>query len=45
MIFEQSGTGEVLAGWKPVNLVLVFKKGEKEDLRNNSPASLISVIG
>ncbi|KAJ7395658.1 hypothetical protein BTVI_153010 [Pitangus sulphuratus] len=44
MIFECSGeSGEVLADWKLVNIVLIFKKGEKEDPGNYRLVSLTSI--
>ncbi|RMC14322.1 hypothetical protein DUI87_09416 [Hirundo rustica rustica] len=44
LIFEQSWESrEVPAGWKPKNIILVFKKGKKEDAGNYRPVSLCSV--
>ncbi|KAJ7412859.1 RNA-directed DNA polymerase from mobile element jockey-like protein [Willisornis vidua] len=44
MIFELFWeSGEAPAYWKLVNIVPVFKKGKKKDLRNYRPVSLTSV--
>ncbi|KAJ7424043.1 hypothetical protein WISP_30579 [Willisornis vidua] len=46
LIFEWSWkSGEVLAGWKLANVVLIFKKGKKEDPRNYKPVNLTSGPG
>jgi len=44
MIFERSWqSGEDHGDWKKGNIVLIFKKGRKEDPGNYQPASLTSV--
>lgn len=42
MIFEQSGESrEVSADWKLGNVVLIFKKGRKENPGNNRPSKIM----
>ncbi|KAF4798542.1 hypothetical protein TURU_063034 [Turdus rufiventris] len=46
MIFEQSWESEdIPPDWKLVNIVLIFKKGKKDDPRNYRPVNLTSVTG
>ncbi|TRZ25472.1 hypothetical protein HGM15179_001531 [Zosterops borbonicus] len=46
IIFERSlQSSEVPGGWKRGNIVLIFKRGRKEDPENNCPVSLPSVLG
>ncbi|PKU44780.1 rna-directed dna polymerase from mobile element jockey- hypothetical protein [Limosa lapponica baueri] len=46
LVFERSWrTSEVPEGWKKANVIPVFKKGKKEDLRNYRPVSLTSIPG
>jgi len=42
--FSQS-TREILEDWRLASVTLIYKKGRKEDLRNNRTASLTSVSG
>ncbi|KFV57421.1 hypothetical protein N341_12721, partial [Tyto alba] len=46
IIYQQSWlTREVPVDWKLSNVMPIYKKGQKEDLGNYSPVSLISVPG
>ncbi|KAK4830691.1 hypothetical protein QYF61_012860 [Mycteria americana] len=46
IIYQQSWlTGEVPADWRLANVMLIFKKGRKEDPGNYRPVSLTSVPG
>lgn len=46
MIFERSWElGDALADWMLASVVLIVKKGKKENLRNYRPLSLTSVPG
>ncbi|KAJ7428229.1 RNA-directed DNA polymerase from mobile element jockey [Pitangus sulphuratus] len=46
IIFQQSWvTGEVPVDWMLANVMPIYKKGWKEDLRNYRPVSLTSVPG
>ncbi|KAK4826428.1 LOW QUALITY PROTEIN: hypothetical protein QYF61_008961 [Mycteria americana] len=45
-VAEQSWlTGEVPVDWRLANVTPIYKKGQKEDLRNYRPVSLTSVLG
>ena len=37
--------GEFLSKWKKANVVLGYKKGNKQTLENNSPVSLLPLYG
>jgi len=39
------GVWEVPSDWKPANVILVYRKGEKEDSGNHGPVSLTSEPG
>ena len=44
LIFSQSiGTGSFLLEWKKANVVPVYKKGDKQYLKNYRPVSLIRI--
>ena len=44
LIFSQSiGTGYFLLEWKKANVVPVYKKGDKQCLKNYRPVSLIPI--
>lgn len=45
MIFESWEYGEVSADWKSENIVLISKKGKKEDPGNCRPVSVTLVSG
>jgi len=46
IIYQQSLlTGEVPANWKLVNMMPIYKKGQKEDPRNYRPVSLTLATG
>ncbi|GAB0179491.1 mitochondrial enolase superfamily member 1 [Grus japonensis] len=46
IIYQQSWlTREVPDDWRLANVMPIYKKGQKEDLRNYRPVSLISVPG
>ncbi|GAB0183516.1 mitochondrial enolase superfamily member 1 [Grus japonensis] len=46
IIYQQSWlTGEVPVDWKLANVMLIYKKGQKENLGNYRPVSLTLVLG
>ena len=45
-IYQQSWlTGDVLTDWKLANMMLIYKKGQKDDPGNYRPVSLTLVPG
>ncbi|KFO88729.1 hypothetical protein N320_11987, partial [Buceros rhinoceros silvestris] len=46
IIYQQSWlTREVPEDWRLANVTPIYKKGQKKDLGNSRPVSLISVLG